>query len=92
MNFQPSELMKLAVVLYAANYTVRKQEWMQTVAKGFLPMGVAVVVVGMLLLLEPDMGAFLVVAAVAMAILFLGGINGSCSPAWSAWRSAPSRC
>ncbi|NUO87417.1 MAG: putative lipid II flippase FtsW [Cupriavidus sp.] len=76
MNFQPSELMKLAVVLYAANYTVRKQEWMQTVSKGFLPMGVAVVVVGMLLLLEPDMGAFLVIAAVAMAILFLGGING----------------
>jgi cell division protein FtsW len=76
MNFQPSELMKLAVVLYAANYTVRKQEWMQTVSKGFLPMGVAVVVVGMLLLLEPDMGAFLVIAAVAMGILFLGGING----------------
>jgi len=76
MNFQPSELMKLAVVLYGANYTVRKQEWMQTVSKGFLPMGIAVVVVGMLLLLEPDMGAFLVVAAVAMAILFLGGING----------------
>lgn len=76
MNFQPSELMKLAVVLYAANYTVRKQEWMQTVAKGFLPMGVAVVVVGLLLLLEPDMGAFLVIAAVAMGILFLGGING----------------
>nr|WP_315596417.1 putative lipid II flippase FtsW [uncultured Cupriavidus sp.] len=76
MNFQPSELMKLAVVLYAANYTVRKQEWMQNVSKGFLPMGVAVVVVGMLLLLEPDMGAFLVIAAVAMGILFLGGING----------------
>lgn len=76
MNFQPSELMKLAVVLYAANYTVRKQEWMQTVSKGFLPMGVAVVVVGLLLLLEPDMGAFLVIAAVAMGILFLGGING----------------
>ncbi|MGO4279829.1 cell division-specific peptidoglycan biosynthesis regulator FtsW [Cupriavidus sp. OV038] len=76
MNFQPSELMKLAVVLYAANYTVRKQEWMQTVSKGFLPMGVAVVLVGMLLLLEPDMGAFLVIAAVAMGILFLGGING----------------
>ncbi|TIE11031.1 FtsW/RodA/SpoVE family cell cycle protein, partial [Stenotrophomonas maltophilia] len=58
MNFQPSELMKLAVVLYAANYTVRKQDWMQSVRKGFLPMGVAVAFVGSLLLLEPDMGAF----------------------------------
>ncbi|TMS58043.1 putative lipid II flippase FtsW [Imbroritus primus] len=76
LNFQPSELMKLAVVLYAANYTVRKQEWMQSVGKGFLPMGIAVAVVGMLLLLEPDMGAFLVIAAIAMGILFLGGVSG----------------
>ncbi|MBY4899319.1 putative lipid II flippase FtsW [Cupriavidus sp. AU9028] len=76
MNFQPSELMKLAVVLYAANYTVRKQEWMQSLRKGFAPMGIAVAVVGMLLLLEPDMGAFLVIAAIAMGILFLGGVNG----------------
>lgn len=76
LNFQPSELMKLAVVLYAANYTVRKQEWMQSMRKGFLPMGVAVAVVGMLLLLEPDMGAFLVIAAIAMGILFLGGVSG----------------
>lgn len=76
LNFQPSELMKLAVVLYAANYTVRKQEWMQSLRKGFLPMGIAVALVGMLLLLEPDMGAFLVIAAIAMGILFLGGVSG----------------
>ncbi|PSB92396.1 Lipid II flippase FtsW [Candidatus Pandoraea novymonadis] len=76
LNFQPSELMKLAVTLYAANYTVRKQKFMQSFRKGFLPMGIAVVFVGMLLLLEPDMGAFIVVAAIAMGILFLGGVNG----------------
>lgn len=76
MNFQPSELMKLAVVLYGANYTVRKQAFMQSIGRGFFPMGVAVGLVGVLLLLEPDMGAFLVIAAVAMAILFLGGVNG----------------
>ena len=49
---------------------------MQSFGKGFLPMGIAVVFVGMLLLLEPDMGAFMVVAAIAMGILFLGGVNG----------------
>ncbi len=76
LNLQPSEIMKLAVTLYAANYTVRKQEFMQSFGKGFLPMGIAVVFVGMLLLLEPDMGAFMVVAAIAMGILFLGGVNG----------------
>ncbi|MBN3758658.1 putative lipid II flippase FtsW [Paraburkholderia sp. Tr-20389] len=75
-NMQPSEIMKLAVTIYAANYTVRKQEYMHSFAKGFLPMGFAVGVVGMLLLLEPDMGAFMVIAAIAMGVLFLGGVNG----------------
>jgi cell division protein FtsW len=75
-NLQPSELMKLFVVLYAADYTVRKQDSMQSVRKGFLPMGAAVVLVGLLLLLEPDMGAFVVIAAIAMGLLYLGGVNG----------------
>jgi len=75
-NLQPSELMKLFVVLYAADYTVRKQDSMQSVRKGFLPMGAAVALVGLLLLLEPDMGAFVVIAAIAMGLLFLGGVDG----------------
>ena len=76
INLQPSELMKLFVVLYAADYTVRKQDHMQSVRKGFLPMGAAVALVGLLLLLEPDMGAFVVIAAIAMGLLFVGGVNG----------------
>ncbi|HKT98707.1 MAG TPA: FtsW/RodA/SpoVE family cell cycle protein, partial [Paraburkholderia sp.] len=75
-NMQPSEIMKLAVTIYAANYTVRKQEYMHSFAKGFLPMALAVGMVGALLLLEPDMGAFMVIAAIAMGVLFLGGVNG----------------
>ncbi len=76
VNLQPSELMKLVVVLYAANYTVRKQEYMHKLTKGFLPMMGAVGLVGLLLLLEPDLGAFGVIVCIAMGILFLGGING----------------
>ena len=75
-NLQPSELMKLFVVLYAADYTVRKQEFMHKLTKGFLPMVAAVGCVGLLLLLEPDLGAFGVIVCIAMGILFLGGING----------------
>lgn len=76
LTFQPSELMKLAVVLYAANYTARKQQYMHSLSKGLVPMGIAVVTVGLLLLAEPDMGAFIVIAGIAIGILFLGGING----------------
>ncbi len=75
-NVQPSELMKLFVVLYAADYTVRKQQFMHKLTKGFLPMAGAVGLVGLLLLLEPDLGAFGVIVCIAMGILFLGGVNG----------------
>jgi cell division protein FtsW len=76
LNLQPSEFMKIFVVLYAADYTVRKQDLMQNFKKGFLPMAVAMGAVGVLLLLEPDRGAFIVMVSVAFGILFLGGVNG----------------
>jgi cell division protein FtsW len=75
MNFQPSELMKFAAVIFAASYTVQRQEYLHSFVKGMLPMGIAVALVGGLLMAEPDMGAFVVVALIAFGILFLGGIN-----------------
>jgi cell division protein FtsW len=74
-NFQPSELMKLAVVLFAAWYTVQRQDYLHHLVKGLAPMGAAVIAVGVLLLWQPDMGAFMVIAVIAMGLLFLGGIN-----------------
>jgi cell division protein FtsW len=75
MNFQPSELAKFAVLLYAADYMVRKMDVKEHFFRAVMPMGVAVAVVGLLLLAEPDMGAFMVIAVIAMGILFLGGVN-----------------
>lgn len=75
MNFQPSELAKFAVLLYAADYMVRKMEVKERFFRAVLPMAVAIGVVGLLLLAEPDMGAFMVIAVIAMGILFLGGVN-----------------
>ncbi len=75
MNFQPSELAKLAVLIYAADYMVRKMEVKERFFRAVWPMGAAVAVVGVLLLAEPDMGAFMVIAVIAMGILFLGGVN-----------------
>jgi len=75
LNFQPSELAKFAIVLYAADYMVRKMEVKERFFRAVLPMGLAVAVIGLLLLAEPDMGAFMVIAVVAMGILFLGGVN-----------------
>lgn len=74
-NLQPSELMKLLVVLYAADYTVRKAALMHSFRKGFLPMLMVMLLVGGLLLREPDFGAFVVITVTAMGVLFLGGVN-----------------
>jgi cell division protein FtsW len=76
LSLQPSELMKLACVLYAADFTVRKQHCMHDFGKGFLPMAGVMAVVGALLLLQPDLGAFGVMVAISIGILFLGGVNG----------------
>jgi len=75
LNLQPSEIMKLFVVLYAADYTVRKAAYMGSFKKGFAPMLVVMLFVGGLLLREPDFGAFAVITVIAMGILFLGGMN-----------------
>ena len=74
-NLQPSEFMKLIVVMYAADYTVRKAALMDSFTKGFLPMFLVMLLIGGLLLREPDFGAFAVIISIAMAILFLGGLN-----------------
>jgi cell division protein FtsW len=74
-NPQPSELMKLFAVLYAADYTVRKMPHMHDLKKAFLPMAGAMVAVGVLLLKEPDFGAFVVIISIAIGILFLGGMQ-----------------
>jgi cell division protein FtsW len=75
MNFQPSELAKFAVLIYAADYMVRKMEVKERFFRAVLPMAFAIGIVGLLLLAEPDMGAFMVISVIAMGILFLGGVN-----------------
>jgi cell division protein FtsW len=75
INLQPSELMKLFAAMYVADYAVRKAPQMDSIIKGFLPMVAVMVLVGFLLLREPDFGAFAVIAAISISILWLGGIN-----------------
>jgi cell division protein FtsW len=75
-TIQPSEFVKLAVVLYAADYTVRKHAVLKSFRRGLLPMLGVMMFVSWLLLREPDFGALVVIAVTAFGILFLGGMNG----------------
>ncbi|MDR0633840.1 MAG: putative lipid II flippase FtsW [Azoarcus sp.] len=75
VNLQASELMKLFVAIYAADYTVRKLDVMASFRQGFMPMMGVILFVGCLLLFEPDFGAFVVITTIAFGVLFLGGVG-----------------
>lgn len=74
INFQPSELMKVGMVIFTAYYTVRKQQYLHSF-RGVFPMMLFLGVVGSLLLKEPDLGATLVIVCIVLGILFLGGAS-----------------
>ena len=75
VNLQPSEFMKLFVVIYIASYTVRRAVYLNSFGKGFFPILIVMTMLGLLLLCEPDLGAFVVIISIVMAILFLGGMH-----------------
>jgi len=75
MNIQPSELMKLFMLLYVSGYLVRKEEVLSRFTQGVLVIGVVLAVTGMLLLAEPDLGTLVVISLTTIAMLFLAGIR-----------------
>lgn len=77
LTFQPSEIAKLALVLWLARSLARKQERMRSFAVGFLPHLVMLGLFAVLLMLEPDFGTAVVLAAVTFALLFVAGAPAS---------------
>lgn len=74
-NFQVSELVKFAMVVYLAGYLMRRGDEVRNTVGGFLkPMGL-VMVFSVLLLAEPDFGATVVLMATALGMMFLGGVR-----------------
>ena len=74
-NFQPSELMKLLILIFTADYAVRKTAYKDHLLKGFLPILLLLSVVSFFLLQEPDLGAAIVIAAIVLSIMFLNGMS-----------------
>ncbi len=74
-NLQVSELMKLFVIIYLAGYLVRRGEEVRTSFFGFFKPMALLVIVGFLLLLEPDFGATAVMLMTAMGLMFIGGVR-----------------
>jgi len=73
LTFQPSELLKLGFVMYAACWLSAERERIQSLLKGILPFLAIVAVPLVILLKEPDTGTFLVLFAAALGMLLLAG-------------------
>lgn len=75
LSIQASELVKVGALIFAAAFTVKRQEFMHSFLRGFAPIAIPMVVVAFLLMQQPDLGATAVVAAEIMGVLFLGGLS-----------------
>lgn len=75
MNLQPAELLKLIWILYFSDYVSRKIEAISKTIQGFLRPIVFLAIMTVLLLLQPDMGSFFVLAAITFAIMFVAGVG-----------------
>ncbi|MFN0072098.1 MAG: putative lipid II flippase FtsW [Chloroflexota bacterium] len=72
---QPSELAKIVLVLYMADWLSRKGDQIRHFTYGSLPFAIIVGLVAGLVMLQPDLGTTLVVIATAVTIFFIAGAN-----------------
>ncbi len=73
INLQVSELAKLFLVVYVSGYLVRHGDAVRSSLSGFLKPMMTVGVAGLLLLMEPDFGATVVIMGTVLAMTFLAG-------------------
>ncbi len=74
INVQPSEVSKLALVIYISGYCVRRLSEINTSLGFFRPLFV-LAIFGLLILSQPDLGSTLVIGSMVIAILFFAGIS-----------------
>lgn len=75
IGIQVSELAKMTMIFYVAGYLVRQQKQIGASILGFIKPMIILGMVSVLLLLEPDFGATVVIAGTIMAMLFLAGVK-----------------
>ena len=74
-SFQPSEIAKFALVFYVADSLVRKQDKLGSFFDGYFPLLLIVTGVSLLILMEPDFGSTVIIAAVIFTMFFLGNVR-----------------
>ncbi len=75
ISFQPSELANLAIIIYMADFISRKSDHIKTFWQGFLPPMFIFGATALLILIQPDLGTVLAIAAVVFIMLFVAGVR-----------------
>lgn len=75
MQIQPSEIAKLAMTLYLADWLARRGPIVGELRKGLLPFAVIVGIIAALVAVQPDLGTTAIIIAVAGCLFFVGGAN-----------------
>ena len=73
-KFQPSELMKLSMILFMAGFLIRQEKDIRKPWRGFMKTLIIISLADILLLLETDFGATLIISLTAMAMLYAAGV------------------
>ena len=76
MQFQPSEIAKLGVILYFADSISKKKDKMRTLRYGILPYGFILVLIAVLMYFEPHLSGTVLILGIGAAMMFVGGIQG----------------
>ena len=74
-TFQPSEIAKMAVVIYFSDSISRKKDMMRTFRYGILPYAMILVVTAGLVAVEPHLSGAILILGVGAALMLVGGIN-----------------
>ncbi|MBF0484262.1 MAG: putative lipid II flippase FtsW [Candidatus Omnitrophica bacterium] len=73
INFQPSELMKLSMLIYVSDFLTRKKNDIRSFSHGFIPLTLVMGVSCLLILKEPDMGNAVLIGLMVWVLMFLAG-------------------
>ncbi len=75
INFQPSEVAKIAFIIYLSAFISRKGNFIRDFFYGYLPPLLILCCTAGLILLEPDLGTAILISAIALIMLFSSGVN-----------------
>ena len=74
-GIQPSEFMKLSMIIFTSKYLFKNNKEIKDLKKGVLPILILTLVIFGLIMLQPDFGTGIILVMGVIGLLFVGGVN-----------------